>query len=423
LDGLFTAESKTTGREQADITGMVGQYAHGNEPSHHMAYLYNYANQPWKTQHRVRQIMDGFYKAEPDGLIGNEDCGQMSAWYVLSALGFYPVTPGTPVYAIGSPLFPEVRLNLENGRSFIIKTKRASAEDFYIQSARLNGSTYRKSFITHEDLMAGGELVFEIGDSPNQNWGSGQAWAPVSRISGPRLVPAPIIKAPARTFRQRLKIDIAPLGENQRVYYTTDGSKPDSQAQRFSGPFSINNSVTIKAVAVDTQGESSSVATAVYRRVPHNWSVVSGAKYSKLYPGGGQLGLIDGIRGTTNFSSGAWQGHQGQDLTAVVDLGRMQSISKLGAGFLQDVRSWIWMPRRIEFELSTDGKQFTRVLSISNDVSDREYETVIKSFVGSIPSQRARYVRLKAVNYGKIPAWHPGSGGDAWIFVDEVIIE
>ncbi|HLE62508.1 MAG TPA: GH92 family glycosyl hydrolase, partial [Pyrinomonadaceae bacterium] len=423
LDALFTAESKTTGREQADITGMIGQYAHGNEPSHHMAYLYNYANQPWKTQQRVRQIMEDFYKAQPDGLIGNEDCGQMSAWYVLSALGFYPVTPGTSVYAIGSPLFPEVRLNLENGRSFIIKTRRASPTDFYIQSARLNGSTYRKSFITHEDLMAGGELIFEIGDSPNQNWGSGQAWAPVSRIPAPAIVPAPVIKAAVRTFRQRLKIDIAALGENQTVYYTTDGNKPDPQAHRFSGPFSINNSTTIKAVAVDTHREISSVATAVYRRIPHNWNVVLGAKYSDLYPGGGELGLIDGIRGTTNFSSGAWQGHQGQDLTAVVDLGRMQSISKLGAGFLQDVRSWIWMPRRIEFELSIDGKQFTRVLSISNDVSDQQYETVIRNFVGSIPSQRARYVRIKVVNYGKIPVWHPGSGGDAWIFVDEIIIE
>ena len=102
LDQMFAADSKTTGREQADITGLIGQYAHGNEPSHHMAYLYNYVNQPWKTQFRVRQILDKFYKPEPDGLIGNEDCGQMSAWYVLSAAGFYPVTPGSPIYAIGT---------------------------------------------------------------------------------------------------------------------------------------------------------------------------------------------------------------------------------------------------------------------------------------------------------------------------------
>ena len=136
LDQLFAADSKTTGRDQADITGLIGQYAHGNEPSHHMAYLYNYVNQPWKTQSRVRQIMDNFYKPEPDGLIGNEDCGQMSAWYVLSAAGFYPVTPGSPLYAIGSPLFPEVRFNLENGKTFVIKARGVSAKNIYIQAAQ-----------------------------------------------------------------------------------------------------------------------------------------------------------------------------------------------------------------------------------------------------------------------------------------------
>src|SRR5215813_10206913 len=126
LDDLFTTESRLTGHEQADITGMIGQYAHGNEPSHHIAYLYDYVNQPWKTQYRVRQIMDNFYTPQPDGLIGNEDCGQMSAWYILSAAGFYPVTPGSSIYAIGSPLFPQVQFKLENGKRFVIKANGVS---------------------------------------------------------------------------------------------------------------------------------------------------------------------------------------------------------------------------------------------------------------------------------------------------------
>ena len=142
LDRLFAADSRTTGREQADITGLIGQYAHGNEPSHHMAYLYNYVGQPWKTQRRVRQIMNQFYNPEADGLIGNEDCGQMSAWYVFSAAGFYPVTPGSKVYAIGSPLFPTVRLNLENGKTFLIRVVNVSDRNLYIQSATLNGQVY-----------------------------------------------------------------------------------------------------------------------------------------------------------------------------------------------------------------------------------------------------------------------------------------
>ena len=129
------------------------------------------------------------------------------------------------------------------------------------------------------------------------------------------------------------------------------------------------------------------------------------------------------VRGTTNFSDGAWQGYQGQDLIAVVDLGHVQNISNLGAGFLQDIGSWIWMPRRVDFELSMDGRNFTPALSLSNDVSDRAYGAAIKDFVGTIQFQQARYVRITARNYGKLPAWHPGAGGDAWIFVDEIIIE
>src|SRR6266850_1737643 len=201
LDELFTGESKTTGREQADITGLIGQYAHGNEPSHHLAYLYDYVGQPWQTQSRVSQIMDRFYLPSPDGLIGNEDCGQMSAWYVLSAAGFYPVTPGQPSYAIGTPLFPELRFNLENGKSFVIKARDVSARNIYIQSATLNGQPYRYSYLLHKDLMNGGELVFQMGPQPNHGWGSGISDIPTSYIALERIVPGPVLEAPANTFK------------------------------------------------------------------------------------------------------------------------------------------------------------------------------------------------------------------------------
>ncbi|MCD4736404.1 MAG: GH92 family glycosyl hydrolase, partial [Bacteroidales bacterium] len=138
LDQLFTETTETTGRNQSDITGLIGQYAHGNEPSHHMAYLYNYIGKPHKTQDYVRQIIDELYTEKPDGLCGNEDCGQMSAWYVLSAMGFYPVTPGTDTYAIGTPAFDETVIQLENGNSFKIIAEDVRSENRYIQSARLN---------------------------------------------------------------------------------------------------------------------------------------------------------------------------------------------------------------------------------------------------------------------------------------------
>lgn len=426
LDQLFAAESRTTGREQADITGLIGQYAHGNEPSHHMAYLYNYAGQPWKTQARVRQIMDEFYKPEPDGLIGNEDCGQMSAWYVLSAAGFYPVTPGSTTYAIGTPLFPEVRFNLENGKSFTVRAIRVSDRDFYIHSATLNGKPYRKSYLDHADLIRGGELVLEMGPRPNQKWGTGPGNEPVSRIDGPSIVPVPVIKSSGQTFKTKLELDMQPLAG--AIYYTTDGAEPTPQSPRFTKPFAIDKSMTVKAIAIDEAGRQSRVATAKFHQIPHDWKLTLLSKYSSQYTGGGDFALIDGIRGTTNWSSGAWQGYWGKDLVAVVDLGSTQTISKLGAGFLQEAGSWIWMPRRVEFEISLDGQTFTPVLSIPNDVPDgsnpdTNVGTLAKDFVKTITRRQARYVRMKAVNFGKIPAWHPGSGGEAWIFADEIIIE
>ncbi len=422
LDELFTSDSKLTGREQADITGLIGQYAHGNEPSHHLAYLYNYVNQPWKTQYRVRQIMDNFYTPRPDGLIGNEDCGQMSAWYILSAAGFYPVTPGSPIYAIGTPLFPEVRFKLENGKQFVIKASGVSATNIYIQSATLNRLPYRKSFLTHRDLMAGGQLIFKMGAEPNRQWGSGAEDIPVSTIANDRIVPTPVIKAPGKTFRDRLEIAFEPAQRNLKIQYTTDGGEPGAGSPIFTRPFSVDRTTTIKARAVAPKG-SSLVAVATFHKVPQNWTIKLLSKYSRQYTGGGDLAMIDGVRGTSNFVDGAWQGYDGHDLVAVVDLGTMRNVSKLGAGFLQDVESWIWMPRRVDFELSTDGTNFVPALSLANDVSDSVYGAIVKDFVGTIKQQPARFVRMTAHNYGKLPAWHPGAGGDSWIFVDEIIIE
>ncbi|HEV8429247.1 MAG TPA: GH92 family glycosyl hydrolase [Pyrinomonadaceae bacterium] len=423
LDQLFAADSQTTGREQVDITGLIGQYAHGNEPSHHMAYLYNYVGQPWKTQARVRQILDQFYKAEPDGLIGNEDCGQMSAWFVLSAAGFYPVTPGQGIYAIGSPLFPEVRFNLENGKSFVIRARGLSPRNVYIQSAWLNGRRYNKSYLGHNDLMAGGELVFQLGPQPNQKWGTEPGNEPVSRIVGPEIVPVPVIRAASQTFKNRLELSVVTAdGKPASLYYTTSGLPPDANSRKFTAPFFIEANTTVKALAIAADGRRSQTAIANYYRIPHDWKISLLSNYSSQYTGGGAFAVIDGIRGTKNWSGGAWQGYQGKDFVAVLDLGNVQQVSRIGAGFLQDIGSWIWMPRRVDVELSLDGKLFSSAFSIHPDVWEQQGGVVTKDIVQSIPPQAARYIRIRAVNFGKIPAWHPGSGGDAWIFVDEILV-
>src|SRR5262249_36322537 len=161
-------------------------------------------------------------------------------WYVLSVAGFYPVTPASPVYAIGTPLFPQTRFHLENGKQFVIKAKDVSAKNLYIQSATLNGKPYRKSFLTHSALMAGGELVFKMGASPNWQWGSGAGDAPVSPISDYRIVTTPAIKATARTFKDRLEISFETARTNLQIRYTTDGREPDRNSQLFSRPFFID---------------------------------------------------------------------------------------------------------------------------------------------------------------------------------------
>ena len=167
LDSLFTVSSKLEGETvSADISGLIGQYAHGNEPSHHIIHLYNYVNRPWRTQELVDSVLHSQYRNAPDGLSGNEDCGQMSAWYILNAMGFYQVCPGEPVYSIGRPLFEEVTIHLPGQKDFVIRTKNNSKENKYVQSILLNGKPLEQPFFTHSDLTAGGVMEISMGAEP-----------------------------------------------------------------------------------------------------------------------------------------------------------------------------------------------------------------------------------------------------------------
>lgn len=172
LEKLFTESSEITGENvSADISGLIGQYAHGNEPSHHIAYLFNEAQQPWRTQYWVNHILKTQYNAMPNGLSGNEDCGQMSAWYVMSAMGLYPLNPASGVYQITSPLFQKSTLHLQGNKIFEITAENVSGKNIYIQSATLNGKEFNQTTITHQQLLQGGELHFVLGNTPNKEWG------------------------------------------------------------------------------------------------------------------------------------------------------------------------------------------------------------------------------------------------------------
>ncbi|PYS99313.1 MAG: hypothetical protein DMF63_11870 [Acidobacteria bacterium] len=421
LDELFTTETKLSGREQPDVTGLMGQYAHGNEPSHHIAYLYDYTGAPSKTQYRVRRIMDEFYKPTPDGLIGNEDCGQMSAWYVLSASGFYPVVPGTSRYDLGTPLFKQIVFNLENGKKFIVRAPKVSQTKIYVNSAKWNGRPQTTSYIVQEQIMSGGVLEFDMSDKPND-----KVFEHVSTSSiYSNRVAIPVIEG-SRIFRDKTTVTIKALGRNDRIMYSIDnyGEEYARKSQPYTGPFTISETSRIEAFAVNPHMRSESMRVeANFSKRANDWTVKLLSQYSSQYPGGGDDAIVDGLRGTPNFASGEWQGYEGKTFEAVIDLQKQTEIRSVGGSFLQAARSWIWMPDRIEFETSNNGINFTRVAEIKPGYPQQEMNSMAKEFRQSITPVSARYVRVRAFNFGKIPSWHPGAGGDPWIFVDEILID
>ncbi len=171
MDSLFTMHLPDEFfAETEDVTkeGLLGGYVHGNEPSHHIPFLYTWTSQPWKTQYWQREIMNKMYRNNIDGLCGNDDCGQMSAWYILSAMGFYPVCPGTDQYVLGAPYLPYMKVRLENGKTFEVKADKVSDKNRYVKAVKLNGKPYTKGYITQDDIMNGGTLTFEMTSNPNK---------------------------------------------------------------------------------------------------------------------------------------------------------------------------------------------------------------------------------------------------------------
>lgn len=383
LDEMFTAPSATTGREQADITGLIGQYAHGNEPSHHMAYLYNYIGKPEKTQQKVHYILDEFYKNTPDGLIGNEDCGQMSAWYVLSSMGIYAVTPGMPLWSTTRPYFDKIKINFEDGTSKTI-TRDTPAE-------------------TLKNIGLNKEIVV-LNLNPKD-----------------KIVPVPAIEAEGKAFKDKLTIAITAGSKDAKIYYS-DSSKPGTGFSVYTKPFVIEKSAVIEAYA-EIKGQKSNIVPASYFKKDNNWTIALTSKYNPQYHAGGPEGLIDGILGTENWRKGDWQGYQGQDFEAVIDLKKQRPVSAITARFLQDSRAWIVMPVKVEFYLSDDNVNFKLAATVENTLNPKVTDNTIIPFKGNTKQAKARYVKIIAYNYGKLPEWHQGAGGDAYIFIDEIQIQ
>jgi len=390
LDEMFMAPSETTGREQVDITGLIGQYAQGNEPSHHMVYLYNYVGKPEKTQEKIRFILDNFYKNAPDGLIGNEDCGQMSAWYVLSSLGLYCVVPGSGEWDVTKPYFDGAKVRDDSSAT--------------VDLSKLNFARYPAEKNNH---------------------------LTETRYMFPQFYAVPVISAESQSFKNKLKIemtsdDLNDYKHKDKIpieFRIVDRFGKKGRVKPYKGSFEISETSTVEAFLVNNSKAISDTASATFYKKRNDYAVNLKSVYSKQYHGGGPEGLIDGITGSENWRKGDWQGYQGQDFEAVIDLKKRMGITGIHARFLQDTRAWIMMPAKVEYFTSDDNVTFRLVKTIDNEVEPKDFEVKVRDFKADFPKISAKYVKVKAYNFGKLPEWHQGAGGDAYIFIDEITID
>jgi predicted alpha-1,2-mannosidase len=422
LDELFTTKQGLTGRDQSDITGLIGQYAHGNEPSHHMAYLFNFTSHPEKTQYYVNKIMNEQYHDQPDGLSGNEDCGQMSAWLVMSAMGIYPVSPGNNMYNIGTPWFKKMSISLENGKKLIINAPAKNVANYYIKGISLNGKAYHKLFLDFNDLANGANLDFTLSATPDLKY-LNSLQKPVMRINTLQIVPNPIIEGPQETFKNNAEVNITSALADAEIYYTVDRSTPDQKAKKYTVPFTIDKGLTIKAIAYKKGFKTSYISTATYQKITNNYSIKINSEINKSFTGGGNDALIDGVRGAINWRVGnRWQGFWGRDFEAILDLGKMQMVNSVSIGALQDTQAWIVFPPETEFYIAGDDHNFKLIGTVKAPAEAKDYTLQIKELATKV-NMECRYIKIIAKNYGALPEWHEGAGGKAHTFFDEITIK
>ncbi|MCY7292168.1 MAG: chitobiase/beta-hexosaminidase C-terminal domain-containing protein, partial [Ferruginibacter sp.] len=208
-----------------------------------------------------------------------------------------------------------------------------------------------------------------------------------------------------------------------KIYFTTDGTEPTNQSAKYSKPLIVNNSKTIKAIAYDADGKKSFVTTAIYKKMAHDWVVKLNSPYEQMYDGGGALGLIDGIRGETNWRKGNWQGYQKNNMDVTIDLKIPTTISTVTVGFLQDTRAWIVMPKQMIVEVSSDGVVYKTVSDTNNFLPMEDLNPQLKNVTATFAPIKVRFVKIKALQYGKLPQWHESPGGDTHLFVDELEVK
>ena len=439
LDNLFTASTATSGREQADITGLIGQYAHGNEPSHHMAYLYNHVGKPEKTRAILERILNEQYHDAPDGLSGNEDCGQMSAWYVMSALGLYQVSPGISTeYDLGYPLFEEANIDVGDGKRFTIAVrdstwkqmdaaawskkinaeraknkKRIRAEQWEAPPMPDRSTThFHPTRLDHSVIAAGGLIIFD-----SERMAEARPIFHPTVLDGVYIKPcprpgAPVISARRSTFTDSLSVTVVGCG----TCTLSDGS--GMRDCPMNEPFTIRSTTTVNV----KWSQTFEPVTAKFTRIDGSLAIKLGSTYANQYAAGGDNALVDGMRGGPDFRTGEWQGYQGQDVLATIDLGKARRLKRVGLSMLQDSRSWIWYPEYVDVAWSSNGRTWSSV-QLTHTVDRRSEASQNMELWSALIGKKAQYIKIMAKNLGPCPEWHLGKGGASWLFLDEVMVE
>ncbi len=422
LDGLFYASSHTTGRDQADITGLIGQYAHGNEPSHHIAYLYNATNNPRRTSYWVHRILGSQYQNAPDGLSGNEDCGQMSAWYVMASMGMYPLVPGKPEYQISTPWWDAIHMELPNGKELDITVEDVGTYIMdYDRGDSIETPIFQKRYFTHDELLEGGQWKVKRGDEPS-DWGKVYRYATKMKNPTP---PAPIVRVP-RTFTGTAQVEIIPTGQYdlwQYDRYENVKWKKDRKGRVGIGTAYDDGFVTAMTPHF---GYGNHVAKAVFSKRDDNleasWVV---GHASPQYTAGGPEAMVDGITGDTDWRKGHWIGVQGHDATLEITLKKSKQVQTVHVGILKDIRAWIAAPQKVEAQVLYEGDdQWHFFGAMEMDDPLGQEEAVRHDVVLSNPrTDLVRAIRITYTNAGRLQDWHPGAGYQSYFFTDEVRLE
>ncbi|MBR1851519.1 MAG: GH92 family glycosyl hydrolase [Bacteroidales bacterium] len=388
LDSLFYGTSTLTGRDQSDITGLIGQYAHGNEPSHHAAYLYSFF-EPEKVDELVHLILNQMYSTEPDGLCGNDDCGAMSAWYVLSSCGLYPVCPGSGEWVTVSPLFNHVVIHRPSGTDIEIDARNWQA-----------GKGYN---------MATGRLT----DQP-------------LRYDAIATTPAPAFGNSERQFDKKTIVGLMCSDTTAEIYYTIADSAlatiNPQRATRYTHPFEINASCVVNAIALSPTSGASPVVAHTLNRYVADRTLTYKTWPDPQYFDGGKTGLIDRTHATSNYLIGGWQGWR-EDLDVTIDLLGQRKVSSVELTCLENTRSWIFLPRFVVAEYSTDGVDFRPfgILPVHIEPDHSGTPSIHNLRIDGLA--QARYIRVMARNFGPLPDWHISAGNQAWLFADEITVK